>query len=137
MLPPLGNTLWLVDDENAIADGVAIDANDVWGAWTLQGARLSAYPIGGNGTPDFEFSSFGSGNSGVASARGADRMAFMESNAPGNDFRVHGFRSTSGGTPGPVYHPGENSRAAIGKKGQEDRALAIRVVGDFDYRSFG
>jgi hypothetical protein len=96
---PLGNTLWQVDDDNAIADGVAIDANDVWGAWTLQGARLSAYPIGGNGTPDFEFSSFGSGSSGVASAKGADRMAFMESNAAGNDFRIHGFRSTSGGTP--------------------------------------
>ena len=80
---PLGNTLWQVDDENAIADGVAIDANDVWGAWTLEGARLSAYPIGGNGTPDFEFSSFGSGSSGVASAKGADRMAYMESNAAG------------------------------------------------------
>jgi hypothetical protein len=52
-LEPLGNTLWQVDDENAIADGAAIDANDVWGAWTLQGARLGAYPIGGNGTPDF------------------------------------------------------------------------------------
>jgi hypothetical protein len=99
LLEPRGNTLWLVDDQNAIADGVAIDANDVWGAWTLQGARLSAYPIGGNGTPDFEFSSFGSGNSGVASAKGADRMAYMESNAPGNDFRVHGFKSTSGGVP--------------------------------------
>src|SRR5262249_30838066 len=98
-LGPLGNTLWQVDDQNAIADGVAIDANDVWGAWTLQGARLGAYPIGGNGTPDFEFSSFGSGSSGVASAKGTDRMAFMESNAPGNDFRVHGFRSTSGGVP--------------------------------------
>jgi hypothetical protein len=98
-LSPFGNTLWLVDDENAIADGVTIDANDVWGAWTLDGARLSAYPIGGNGTPDFEFSSFGSGNSGVASARGADRMAYMESNAAGNDFRVHGFTSTSGGIP--------------------------------------
>jgi hypothetical protein len=98
-LEPLGNTLWQVDDQNAIADGVAIDANDVWGAWTLQGARLGAYPIGGNGTPDFEFSSFGSGNSGVASAKGADRMAYMESNAAGNDFRVHGFRSTSGGIP--------------------------------------
>jgi hypothetical protein len=96
---PLGNTLWQVDDQNAIADGVAIDANDVWGAWTLQSARLGAYPIGGNGTPDFEFSSFGSGSSGVTSARGADRMAFMESNAPGNDFRIHGFRSTSGGIP--------------------------------------
>ena len=98
-LAPLGNTLWQVDDENAIADGVAIDANDVWGAWTLQGARLGAYPIGGDGTPDFEFSSFGSGNSGVASAKGADRMAYMESNAAGNDFRIHGFKSTSGGIP--------------------------------------
>jgi hypothetical protein len=96
---PLGNTLWLVDDVNAIADGVSIDANDVWGAWILQGARLSAYPITGNGTPDFEFSSFGSGNTGVASAKGADRMAFMESNAAGSDFRIHGFRSTSNGTP--------------------------------------
>jgi hypothetical protein len=96
---PFGNTLWQVDDQNAIADGVAIDANDVWGAWTLQGARLSAYPIAGNGTPDFEFSSFGSGNSGVASAKGADRMAFMESNAAGTDFRIHGFRSTSAGVP--------------------------------------
>jgi hypothetical protein len=99
VLEPLGNTLWLVDDENAIADGAAIDANDVWGAWTLQGARLGAYPIGGNGTPDFEFSSFGSGSSGVASAKGADRMGYLESNAAGNDFRVHGFTSTSGGIP--------------------------------------
>jgi hypothetical protein len=98
-LAPLGNTLWQVDDENAIADGVAIDANDVWGAWTLQGARLGAYPITGDGTPDFEFSSFGSGNSGVASAKGADRMAYLESNAAGNDFRIHGFKSTSGGIP--------------------------------------
>lgn len=96
---PLGNTLWQVDDENAIADGAAIDANDVWGAWTLEGARLGAYPIGGDGTPDFEFSSFGSGSSGVASAKGADRMAYMESNAAGSDFRVHGFTSTSGGIP--------------------------------------
>jgi len=99
VLEPLGNTLWQVDDQNAIADGVAIDADDVWGAWTLQGARLSAYPILGDGTPDFEFSSFGSGNSGVDSAKGADRMAYMESNAAGTDFRVHGFRSTSAGIP--------------------------------------
>ena len=98
-LQPLGNTLWQVDDENAIADGAAIDANDVWGAWTLEGARLGAYPIGGDGTPDFEFSSFGSGSSGVTSAKGADRMAYMESNAAGSDFRVHGFTSTSGGIP--------------------------------------
>ena len=96
---PLGNALWEVDDVNAIAAGVSIDSNDVWGAWTLQGARLSAYPITGNGTPDFEFSSFGNGNSGVASARGADRMAYMESNDAGTDFRIHGFKSTSGGTP--------------------------------------
>jgi hypothetical protein len=26
-------------------------------------------------------------------------MAYMESNAPGNDFRIHGFTSTSGGIP--------------------------------------
>ena len=63
-LGPLGNTLWQVDDQNTIADGVAIDANDVWGAWTLQGARLGAYPTAGNGTPDFEFSSFGSATQG-------------------------------------------------------------------------
>src|SRR3982751_276802 len=31
VLEPLGNTLWQVDDVNAIADGVAIDTNDVWG----------------------------------------------------------------------------------------------------------
>jgi len=99
LFAPLGTTLWQVDDENAIADGVAIDANDVWGAWTLEGARLSAYPIDGDGTPDFEFSSFGSGSSGVASAKGADRMAYMESNAAGSDFRIHGFRSTSAGIP--------------------------------------
>jgi hypothetical protein len=98
-LQPLGNTLWEVTDPNTIAEGVSIDANDVWGAWTLTGARLSAYPILGNGTPAFEFSSFGSGNTGVASANGADRMAFMESNAAGTDFRIHGFKSTSNGTP--------------------------------------
>ena len=96
---PLGNTLWMVDDANTIADGVRIDANNVWGAWILTGARLSIYPITGNGTPLWEFSSFNSGNSGVAAAKGADRAGFMESNAAGNDFRQHGFRSTSNGTP--------------------------------------
>jgi len=30
-----------------------------------------------------------------------------------------------------------SSRAAIGKKDQQDRWLAIRIVGDFDYGSFG
>ena len=67
---PSGNTLWMVDDQNAIADGVAIDANNVWGAWTLSGARLSIYPINGNGTESWHFSSFNSGNSGVAAAKG-------------------------------------------------------------------
>jgi hypothetical protein len=47
---PSGNTLWIVDDQDAIADGVTIDAKNVWTAWTLTGARLSIYPINGNGT---------------------------------------------------------------------------------------
>jgi hypothetical protein len=99
ILGPLGNILWMVDDQNAIADGVSIDANNVWGAWILNGARLSIYAITGNGTPAWNFSSFNSGNSGVAAAKGADRSGFMESNAAGNDFRQHGFRSSSNGTP--------------------------------------
>jgi hypothetical protein len=96
---PFGNTLWMVDDQNAIADGVAIDANNVWGAWILSGARLSVYPITGNGTEAWHFSSFNSGNTGVAAAKGTDRAGLMESNAAGDDFRQHGFRSTSNGTP--------------------------------------
>src|SRR5262245_22942107 len=130
-LAPLGNTLWQVDDANAIADGVAIDANDVWGAWSLGGARLSAYPIGGNGTPDFEFSSFGSGNSGVASAKGADRMGFLESNAAGNDFRIHGFKSTSGGIPDWSFSfpetdpnlPASSKRLAVSRDGSTIAAV--------------
>ena len=130
-LEPVGNTLWQVDDLNAIADGVAIDANDVWGAWTLQGARLGAYPIGGNGTPDFEFSSFGSGSSGVASAKGADRMAYMESNAAGNDFRIHGFKSTSDGTPDWSFSfpetdpnlPASSKRLAVSRDGSTIAAV--------------
>ena len=96
---PLGTTLWHYNDPNAIADGVSIDANNVWGAWLLSGARLTIHAITGNGTPAWSFSSFGSGNSGVAAAKGADRSGFMESNAAGNDFRQHGFRSSSNGTP--------------------------------------
>lgn len=65
----------------------------------LSGARLTIHAITGNGTPAWSFSSFGSGNSGVAAAKGADRSGFMESNAAGDDFRQHGFRSTSNGTP--------------------------------------
>jgi hypothetical protein len=130
-LAPLGNTLWQVDDVNAIADGVAIDANDVWGAWTLQGARLGAYPIAGDGTPDFEFSSFGSGNSGVASAKGADRMAYMESNAAGNDFRIHGFKSTSDGIPDWSFSfpetdpnlPASSKRLAVSRDGSTIAAV--------------
>jgi N-acetylneuraminic acid mutarotase len=95
----LGNTVWYYDDTTAIADGVSIDANNVWGAWLLSGARLTMHAITGNGTPAWAFSSFGSGNSGVAAAKGGDRSGFMESNAAGNDFRQHGFRSTSNGIP--------------------------------------
>jgi Dockerin type I domain len=99
VLGPLGNTLWQYNDQAAIADGVSIDANNVWGAWTLSGARLTIHAITGNGTPAWSFSTFGSGNSGVAAAKGGDRSGFMESNAAGNDFRQHGFRSSSNGTP--------------------------------------
>ena len=99
LIGPLGNILWMVVDQNAIADGVSIDANNVWGAWILNGARLSIYAITGNGTPAWNFSSFNSGNSGVVAAKGSDRAGFMESNAAGNDFRQHGFRSTSNGNP--------------------------------------
>ncbi len=99
ILAPLGNTVWTVDDKNAIANGVSIDANNVWGAWILNGARLSVYPIIGNGTPAWSFSSFNSGNSGVAASKANDRAGFMESNAAGNDFRQHGFTSNSNGTP--------------------------------------
>lgn len=96
---PLGDTLWIVNDQNAIADGVAIDANNVWGAWILSGARLSIYPITGNGTQAWSFSSFNNGNTGVAAAKDTDRAGLMESNAAGNDFRQHGFTSNSNGTP--------------------------------------
>src|SRR5467141_331260 len=91
-LGPLGNTLWHYDDQAAIADGVAIDGNNVWGAWTLSGARLTIHAITGNGTPAWSFSSFGSGNSGVAVNH--YWCGFMESNAAGNDFRQHGFTSS-------------------------------------------
>jgi hypothetical protein len=100
MMHPSGNTLWTVNDAASIADGVSIDANNVWTAWTLTGARLSIYPINGNGTEAWHFSSFNSGNTGVAAAKGTDRLGFMESNAaPANDFRQHSFTSNSNGTP--------------------------------------
>src|SRR5207249_2115637 len=65
VLGPSGNTVWQYNDATAIADGVSIDANNVWGAWTLSGARLTIHAITGNGTPAWSFSAFGSGNSGV------------------------------------------------------------------------
>jgi hypothetical protein len=99
VLGPSGNTVWQYDDQTAIAGGVSIDANNVWGAWLLDGARLTMQAITGNGTPAWSFSSFGSGNSGVAAGKGADRSGFMESNAAGDDFLQHGFTSTSNGTP--------------------------------------
>ena len=96
---PLGNTLWQYDDQTAIAGGVSIDANNVWGAWLLSGARLTIHAITGDGTPAWSFSSFGSGNSGVAAAKGSDRSGFMESDAAGDTFLQHGFTSSSNGTP--------------------------------------
>ena len=60
---------------------------------------MSLYPIMGNGTPAWSFSSFNSGNSGVAASKADNRAGFMESNAAGNDFRQHGFTSNSNGTP--------------------------------------
>src|SRR5260370_40986090 len=90
---PSGTTRWHYDDHTAIADGVSLDANNVWGAWLLSGARLTIHAITGNGTPAWSFSSFGSGNSGVAAAKGADPTGFIESNAPAHAFRQHAFRS--------------------------------------------
>ena len=43
-LGPHGNTLWQVDDDNAIADGVAIDANDVWGRMDPAGCPAECLP---------------------------------------------------------------------------------------------
>jgi N-acetylneuraminic acid mutarotase len=134
MLGPLGNTVWHYDDTTAIADGVSINANNVWGAWLLSGARLTIHAITGNGTPAWAFSSFGSGNSGVAAAKGADRSGFMESNAAGNDFRQHGFRSSSNGTPDwsfpyPVSDP--NLPASSRKVAtSRDGSLIAAVVSD-------
>ena len=99
LVRPSGNTLWMVDDPNAIADGVAIDSKNVWAAWTLGAARLSIYPINGNGTEAWHFSSFNSGSSGVAAAKASDRLGFLESNEAGTDFRQQGFTSNSNGTP--------------------------------------
>ncbi len=126
----------MVDDQNAIADGVAIDSNNVWGAWILDGARLSIYPITGNGTPAWEFSSFNSGNSGVAAAKGSDRVGFMESNAAGDDFQQHGFTSNSNGTPDwsfpyPVSDPNlpaTSKKVAISRDGSTIAAVVSDSV---------
>ena len=131
---PSGNTLWAVDDTDAIADGVAIDANNVWGAWTLSGARLSIYPINGNGTEAWHFSSFNSGNAGVAAAKASDRLGFMESDATGTDFRQQSFTSNSNGTtdwsfPYPVSDPNlpANSRKVATSR---DGSTIAGVVSD-------
>lgn len=96
---PSGKTVWSFDDETAIADGVAIDDLNVWGAWDLTGSHLTAHPVAGDGTPSFEFTSFGSGTSGVASAKAADRILFFEGNVDNNDYRLHSFTSQSNGVP--------------------------------------
>jgi hypothetical protein len=133
---PLGNTLWLYDDPTAIAGGVSIDANNVWGAWLLDGARLTMQAIAGDGTPAWSFSSSGSGNSGVATAKGADRSGFMESNAAGDDFLRHGFTSTSNGTPDwsfpyPVSDPNlpaNSQKVAVSRDGSTMAAVVSDSV---------
>src|SRR5215472_11888668 len=133
---PLGTTVWQYDDPTAIAGGVSIDANNVWGAWLLDGARLTIQAITGNGTPAWSFSSFGSGNSGVAAAKGADRSGFMESNAAGNDFRQHGFTSNSNGTPDwsfpyPVSDPNlpaNSQKVAVSRDGSTMAAVVSDSV---------
>jgi hypothetical protein len=133
---PLGNTVWLYDDATAIAGGVSIDANNVWGAWLLDGARLTMQAITGDGTPAWSFSSFGSGNSGVAAAKGADRSGLMESNAAGDDFLQHGFTSTSNGTPDwsfpyPVSDPNlpaNSQKAAVSRDGSTMAAVVSDSV---------
>jgi hypothetical protein len=128
---PWGNTLWMVDDPNAIADGVRIDSNNVWGAWILTGARLSIYAISGNGTPLWEFSSFNSGNTGVAAAKGSNRAGLMESNSAGNEFLQHGFTSASNGTPDWSYQypvsdpnlPASSFKVAVSRDGSTMAAV--------------
>jgi hypothetical protein len=133
---PLGNTLWYYDDPTAIAGGVSIDANNVWGAWLLSGARLTIQAITGNGTPAWSFSSFGSGNSGVAAAKGGDRSGFMESDAAGDDFLQHGFNSSSNGVPDwsfqyPVSDPNlpaNSQKVAVSRDGSTMAAVVSDSV---------
>jgi hypothetical protein len=136
VLRPLGTTLWQYDDPTAIAGGVSIDANNVWGAWLLSGARLTIHPITGNGTPAWSFSSFGSGNSGVAAAKGGDRSGFMESDAAGDDFLQDGFTSSSNGTPDwsfpyPVSDPNlpaNSQKVAVSRDGSTMAAVVSDSV---------
>jgi len=133
---PLGTTVWQYDDPTAIAGGVSIDANNVWGAWLLDGARLTIQAITGNGTPAWSFSSFGSGNSGVAAAKGADRSGFMESDALGDSFLQHGFTSSSNGTPDwsfpyPVSDPNlpaNSQKVAVSRDGSSMAAVVSDSV---------
>src|SRR5262249_14792795 len=136
VLVPAGNTIWQYDDDTAIAGGVSIDANNVWGAWLLDGARLTMQAITGDGTPAWSFSSFGSGNSGVAAAKGTDRSGFMESNAAGDDFLQHGFTSSSNGTPDwsfpyPVSDPNlpaNSQKVAVSRDGSTMAAVVSDSV---------
>src|SRR5262249_29573664 len=80
------------------------------------------------------FSSFNKGNSGVAAAKGADRLGFMESNAAGNDFRQHSFASNSNGTPDWSFpYPVSDSNLPAGSRKvatSRDRSTIAAVVSD-------
>lgn len=113
-------TIWRVDDEVALARGVAIDDLTVWGGWELNNDRLSAYPIAGDGIPDFEFPVPGTSlRTPVASAKGADRILFAESD--GDVHKVHAFTSQSDGTPDWTFEfptvPGDVGRVAVSYEG--------------------
>lgn len=96
------NEGWRVEDEAAIPWGVAINDFNVWGAWNENAERLSAYPIEGDGTPDFEFFPFEGSraliNGSVSVSKGADRVVYF-AEALGEGFRLHAFSSQSAGTP--------------------------------------
>lgn len=94
-------SLWQVDDDIAIAEGVAMGNNKAWGAWRLLDGRVSAYPISGDGVPDLEYSAFDIDNrhAGVASARGSDRILYVEGSIDEDEYWAHSFTSQSAGVP--------------------------------------
>lgn len=102
LVSPEGNTVWSVDDDVSIAESVAIDNIDVWGAWRLNGSHLNAYPIAGDGTPAFTFPAHHvDGFTGVTAAKGADRALFLDRDLFTGDENIHvyAFTSQSNGTP--------------------------------------